>query len=131
MLLAEESTEVAEQNQNGWASEQLARGEDFAFERDEVEVELDPHRIMMRSFGRGCVMGITEARRPDAFSSRRARDTTSTAHAPREVKEPVPGPGPASTAGGTLSLHALRAAAPGRPSIGRIARVAGPRLVSR
>ncbi len=67
MLLAEESTEVAEQNQNGWASEQLARGEDFAFERDEVEVELDPHRIMMRSFGGGCVMGITEERRPDAF----------------------------------------------------------------
>lgn len=49
MLLAKESTEVAEQNQNRWASQQSARGEEFALERDEVEVEIDPHRNMMRA----------------------------------------------------------------------------------
>jgi len=44
MLLAVESTEVAQQHQNGWAPKQPARWEVFAVERHEVEVEIDPHR---------------------------------------------------------------------------------------
>jgi hypothetical protein len=43
MLLAIESTEVAEQHQDGRAPKQPARGEGFAVERHEVEAEVDPH----------------------------------------------------------------------------------------
>jgi NADPH:quinone reductase-like Zn-dependent oxidoreductase len=49
MLLAIESTEVAEQNQNCCPPQQSARREDFAVNRHEVEVKIDAHRIMMRS----------------------------------------------------------------------------------
>ena len=49
MLLAEESAQVAEENQDGRATEQFACGEDFTIHRHQVEVEIDLHRIMMRS----------------------------------------------------------------------------------
>ncbi len=49
MLEAIESTEVAEQNQNRRPPQQSACGVDVAVDRHEVEVEIDPHRLMMRS----------------------------------------------------------------------------------
>src|SRR5579859_1289417 len=48
MLLAEESTEVAEQDQDGRPAKQFARAEGLALDRHQVEVEIDPHRTMMR-----------------------------------------------------------------------------------
>jgi hypothetical protein len=59
MLLAVESTEVAEENQNGWAPKQSAGGEDFGVNRHEVEVQIDQHRIMMRPPPRRYVTDIT------------------------------------------------------------------------
>jgi hypothetical protein len=49
MLLAKESTEVPKQHKNGRPPQQPVRGEDVAVDRDELEVKIDPHRIMMRS----------------------------------------------------------------------------------
>jgi hypothetical protein len=43
MLLAIQSTEVSQQHQDGRATKQSAGGKDFAAERHEVEVEIDPH----------------------------------------------------------------------------------------
>jgi hypothetical protein len=43
VLLAEESTQVAEQNQNRRPAEQTPPGEEAAIDRQQVEVELDPH----------------------------------------------------------------------------------------
>ena len=48
MLLAEQSTEVAQQNEDGRPAKQFMCVEDPAVDRHEVEVEIDPHRIMMR-----------------------------------------------------------------------------------
>lgn len=48
MLLAEESTEVAQQDQDRRTPQQLTRREDGAVDRQEVEVEVDAHRIIMR-----------------------------------------------------------------------------------
>jgi hypothetical protein len=42
MLLAIESTEVAEENQNGWGPKQATSVEDFALNCHEVEVKIDP-----------------------------------------------------------------------------------------
>jgi hypothetical protein len=49
MLLAEESTQVAEQNQDGRLAKQFASVEDLAIGRHQIEVEIDPHRTMMRA----------------------------------------------------------------------------------
>ena len=43
MLLAVESTEVAQQNQDGWTAQQSARVKGLAINRQEVEVKMDPH----------------------------------------------------------------------------------------
>jgi hypothetical protein len=43
MLLAEESTKVAEQNQDGRPTKQFARPEDLALDRHQIEVEIDSH----------------------------------------------------------------------------------------
>jgi hypothetical protein len=67
MLLAVESTEVAQENQNGWAAKQSTGVEDLALNCREVEVEIDQHRIMMRSPPHRCVIGITEERRSHAL----------------------------------------------------------------
>ena len=50
MLLAIESTEVAEQHQDGRTAKESAGGKDFAVGRHEVEVEVDPHRKHDASF---------------------------------------------------------------------------------
>src|SRR5579859_3368958 len=52
MLLAEESTEVAKQDQNGRPAKQFVSVEDPAIDRHQVEVEIDPHRTMMRPLER-------------------------------------------------------------------------------
>ena len=44
MLLAVESTEVAEQNQNGRPPQQLARAEDLSVKGQDLEVKVDVHR---------------------------------------------------------------------------------------
>jgi hypothetical protein len=67
MLLAIESTEVAEEDQNGWAPKQSLRVEDFAVNRHEVEVKIDRHRTMMRPPPYPYVIGITEERRSQAL----------------------------------------------------------------
>ena len=48
MLLTVESTEVAQYYQEGRAAEQLLSMENSAIKRQEIEVKIDPHRIMMR-----------------------------------------------------------------------------------
>jgi len=63
MFLAVESTEVAKQNQNRRSAKQPMCRKDFAIEREEVEVEIDPHRIMMRSSRHRCVIHITDGHR--------------------------------------------------------------------
>jgi hypothetical protein len=60
MLLAEESTKVAEQNQDGRPAKQFARAEDLAIDRHQIEVEIDPHRTMMRVPEPQSVIRITE-----------------------------------------------------------------------
>jgi hypothetical protein len=67
MLLAIESTEVAEENQDGWTPKQTTGVEDFALNRHEVEVKIDRHRIIMRSSPPRYVTGITEERRSQAL----------------------------------------------------------------
>jgi len=64
MLLAEESTQVAEKNQDGRPAKQIMRAEDFAIHRHQIEVEIDPHRTMMRSPERPYVIRITERPEP-------------------------------------------------------------------
>lgn len=59
VLLAVESTEVAEHDQNRGAAEQLPPMEDPALKRHEIEVEIDPHRIIMLPLRCGSVTGIT------------------------------------------------------------------------
>jgi hypothetical protein len=63
MLLAIESTEVAEENQNGWAPKQSTGVEGFALNCHEVEVKIDSHRTMMRPPPHPSVMSITEEQR--------------------------------------------------------------------
>jgi hypothetical protein len=67
MLLAIESTEVAEENQNGWAPKQSTGVEDFALDCHEGEVKIDRHRTMMRPPPHPYVIGITEERRSQAL----------------------------------------------------------------
>jgi len=47
MLLAIQSTEVAEEHKDGRTAEKLACGEDFAVHGEQVEVEVDRHGDMM------------------------------------------------------------------------------------
>ncbi len=61
MLLAIESTEVAEQDQDRGASDQLARREDLVVNRQEIEIELDAHPTMMRSTVDADVTPVTES----------------------------------------------------------------------
>ena len=49
VLLAVESTEIAQQNQNGWTAQQSARVKELAINRQEVEVKIDQHNE-----GRSC-----------------------------------------------------------------------------
>lgn len=60
MLLAKESTEVAEQNQNGRPAKQLVCVENLAIDCHQIEVEIDPHRTMMRAPDDQSVIRITE-----------------------------------------------------------------------
>lgn len=60
MVLAIESTEVAEQNKDGRAPQQSTGGEDFAVNCVELEVEINSHRIMMRPNTHPNVIDITE-----------------------------------------------------------------------
>ena len=62
MLLAIESTEVAEEHQNGRTAEKPARGEGFAVDGQEIEVEVDLHADMMLSSWLRYVIRITEDR---------------------------------------------------------------------
>jgi hypothetical protein len=64
MLLAEESTEVAEQNQDGGPAKQFASAEDLAIDCHQIEVDIDPHRTMMRARELQSVIRITEEARP-------------------------------------------------------------------
>ncbi len=64
MLLTEESTEIAEQNQDGRPAKQFACAEDIAIDRHQVEVEIDPHRTIMRAPELQSVIRITEEPRP-------------------------------------------------------------------
>jgi hypothetical protein len=49
MLLAIQSTEVAEEHKDGRPAEKLVRGEDLAVQGEQVELEVDRHRdIMLR-----------------------------------------------------------------------------------
>ena len=61
MFLAEESTQVAEQDQNRGTPQQPAGREDFAVDGQEVESEIDPHQAIMQSVAAGTVIGITVA----------------------------------------------------------------------
>jgi len=60
MLLAIESTEVAEEHQNGRTAEKPARGEGFAVDGQEIEVEVDPHADMMLAAWFRYVIRVTE-----------------------------------------------------------------------
>jgi hypothetical protein len=60
MLLAIESTEVAQEHKNRRAAEESARGEGLAFDSEEVEVKVDPHRHMILCSGHRYVIRITE-----------------------------------------------------------------------
>lgn len=59
MLLAVESTEVAEQNKDRRSAKQPTYGEHFAVQRKEVQVEIDPHSLIVRQSQRQCVIHIT------------------------------------------------------------------------
>ena len=50
MLLAVESTQVAEENQNRRTAQKPAGREDFAVDCQEVEIEVNLHRTIMWSF---------------------------------------------------------------------------------
>jgi hypothetical protein len=64
MLLAKQSTEIAQQHQDGRAAEQAAGRKDFAVQRHDVEIEIDPHqRNMMLIAGHRYVIPVTEERR--------------------------------------------------------------------
>lgn len=67
MLLAIESTEVPEENQNGRAPKQSLRVEDFAVRCSELEVQVDPHRIIMRPPPHPYVIAITEESPAQSF----------------------------------------------------------------
>ena len=69
MLLAKESTEVAEQNQNGRPSEQFAAGKDLAVHGRQVEVKIDLHRTMMRWPANRDVILITKEHWPRGATS--------------------------------------------------------------
>jgi hypothetical protein len=67
MLLAIESTEVAQEHKNGRAAEEPARGEGLAFDGEDIEVKVDPH---YRHLARGDVVV--------GFVGTRSRNTTLT-----------------------------------------------------
>jgi DNA-binding transcriptional regulator/RsmH inhibitor MraZ len=60
MLLAIESTEVAQEHKNGRAAEKSARREGLAFDGEKVEVKVDRHRQMILCSGHRYVIRITE-----------------------------------------------------------------------
>jgi len=62
MLLAIESTEVAEEHKNGRTAEKSACGVGFAVDGEEVEVEVDQHGDMMLCLWHQNVIHITAER---------------------------------------------------------------------
>ena len=66
MLLTVKSTEIAQHYQDGRAAEQLLSMEDSAINRQEIEVKIDPHRIMMRPLSYRYVISITAGIGPRA-----------------------------------------------------------------
>ncbi len=88
MLEAKESTEVAKQNQNRRPPQQPPCGVDVAVDRHEVEVEIDPHRTMMRWPRHRYVILITEEhRRLVRFSSRTEGKTDGRTSTPRQARK--------------------------------------------
>src|SRR5690348_8260198 len=71
MLLAIQSTEVAEEHKDGRTAEKLVRGEDLAVQGEQVEVEVDRHGdIMLRRQHRN-VIRITEEMGHSGLESRK------------------------------------------------------------
>ena len=64
MLQAEQSTQVAEQDQDRWPPQKTAGGIGISLERLDVEVEVDPHRHIMRA----TLPGVLVGREPDRGS---------------------------------------------------------------
>ncbi len=60
MLLAIQSTEVAEQHQDGRTAKETAGGKDLTIECYQVEVEVDLHQNMMLSSRHRYVIRVTE-----------------------------------------------------------------------
>ena len=64
MLQAEQSTEVAEQNQDRWPPQEIAARKGMTLDRLKIEIEVDPHRHIMRATAPSAPVGREPHRGP-------------------------------------------------------------------